>query len=62
MGRSALHHSIKALSNQKYQEFVARFGEDRWSFDRDTSINGEADVLVMTTEVLGTCYMPARIP
>lgn len=44
---------IKALSNQKYQEFVARFGEDRVGLlTGDTSINGEADVLVMTTEVL----------
>jgi ATP-dependent RNA helicase HelY len=44
---------IKALSNQKYQEFVARFGEERVGLlTGDTSINGEADVLVMTTEVL----------
>jgi len=44
---------IKALSNQKYQEFVARFGEDRVGLlTGDTSINGEADILVMTTEVL----------
>ncbi|MSW06814.1 MAG: DEAD/DEAH box helicase, partial [Actinobacteria bacterium] len=44
---------IKALSNQKYQEFVARFGEDRVGLlTGDTSINSEADILVMTTEVL----------
>lgn len=44
---------IKALSNQKYSEFVAKFGEDRVGLlTGDTSINGEADVLVMTTEVL----------
>lgn len=44
---------IKALSNQKYQEFVARFGADRVGLlTGDTSINGEADILVMTTEVL----------
>lgn len=44
---------IKALSNQKYQEFVARFGSDRVGLlTGDTSINGEADILVMTTEVL----------
>lgn len=57
----ALHHGrkcfyttpIKALSNQKYQEFVRRFGSDRVGLlTGDTSINGEADVLVMTTEVL----------
>jgi ATP-dependent RNA helicase HelY len=44
---------IKALSNQKYQEFVARFGTDRVGLlTGDTSINGGADILVMTTEVL----------
>ena len=44
---------IKALSNQKFQEFVARFGEDRVGLlTGDTNINSEADVLVMTTEVL----------
>ena len=44
---------IKALSNQKYSEFVAKFGEDRVGLlTGDTSINGEAEILVMTTEVL----------
>ncbi len=44
---------IKALSNQKYQEFVDRFGSERVGLlTGDTSINGEADILVMTTEVL----------
>ena len=44
---------IKALSNQKYSEFVAKFGEEKVGLlTGDTSINGEADILVMTTEVL----------
>ena len=44
---------IKALSNQKYSEFVAKFGQDRVGLlTGDTSINGDADILVMTTEVL----------
>ena len=44
---------IKALSNQKFQEFVELFGEDRVGLlTGDTNINSEADVLVMTTEVL----------
>ena len=44
---------IKALSNQKYFEFVEKFGEDKVGLlTGDTSINGEADILVMTTEVL----------
>jgi ATP-dependent RNA helicase HelY len=44
---------IKALSNQKYSEFVAKFGEEKVGLlTGDTSIDGEADILVMTTEVL----------
>jgi ATP-dependent RNA helicase HelY len=44
---------IKALSNQKYQEFVAKFGaENVGLLTGDTNINGEAPILVMTTEVL----------
>jgi ATP-dependent RNA helicase HelY len=44
---------IKALSNQKYSEFAEKFGEDRVGLlTGDTSINSEAEILVMTTEVL----------
>ncbi|GHD12701.1 DEAD/DEAH box helicase [Zhihengliuella salsuginis] len=44
---------IKALSNQKYAELCQRYGHDRVGLlTGDTSINGEADVIVMTTEVL----------
>ena len=44
---------IKALSNQKYQEFVERFGEERVGLlTGDNSVNSDADILVMTTEVL----------
>ena len=44
---------IKALSNQKYHDLVARHGELRVGLlTGDTSINGEADIVVMTTEVL----------
>ncbi|MCX6429194.1 MAG: DEAD/DEAH box helicase [Actinobacteria bacterium] len=44
---------IKALSNQKYQEFVDQFGEGNVGLlTGDTSINSEANILVMTTEVL----------
>jgi ATP-dependent RNA helicase HelY len=44
---------IKALSNQKFFEFVERFGEDRVGLlTGDTNINSDADILVMTTEVL----------
>ena len=44
---------IKALSNQKFQEFVARFGEEKVGLlTGDTNINSDANILVMTTEVL----------
>lgn len=44
---------IKALSNQKYHEFVERFGEDRVGLlTGDTNINSDAEIMVMTTEVL----------
>ena len=44
---------IKALSNQKYRDLVDRHGEGRIGLlTGDTSINGDASVVVMTTEVL----------
>ncbi len=44
---------IKALSNQKFHDLVDRYGPDRVGLlTGDTSINSEAPVVVMTTEVL----------
>jgi len=44
---------IKALSNQKYHDLCERHGEDAVGLlTGDTSINGDAQVVVMTTEVL----------
>jgi ATP-dependent RNA helicase HelY len=44
---------IKALSNQKYHDLVARHGAERVGLlTGDNSINGDAPVVVMTTEVL----------
>ena len=44
---------IKALSNQKYADFVAEHGEGAVGLlTGDVSINPRADVVVMTTEVL----------
>ncbi|HZC39104.1 MAG TPA: DEAD/DEAH box helicase, partial [Streptosporangiaceae bacterium] len=44
---------IKALSNQKYNDLVRRYGPARVGLlTGDNSINGEAPVVVMTTEVL----------
>src|SRR5438270_10636021 len=44
---------IKALSNQKYHDLVLRHGEGNVGLlTGDNSVNGEAPVVVMTTEVL----------
>jgi len=53
-GRKAFYTTpIKALSNQKYADLVRRHGPDNVGLlTGDSSINGEAPVVVMTTEVL----------
>jgi ATP-dependent RNA helicase HelY len=44
---------IKALSNQKFNDLVARYGADQVGLlTGDNTINGEAPIVVMTTEVL----------
>jgi len=44
---------IKALSNQKYHDLVARHGPDAVGLlTGDSVVNGDAQVIVMTTEVL----------
>lgn len=44
---------LKALSNQKYGDFLARYGAPKVGLlTGDNSINSEAPVVVMTTEIL----------
>src|SRR6201995_4529497 len=44
---------LKALSNQKHNDFVARYGKDQIGLlTGDMSVNANAPVVVMTTEVL----------
>jgi ATP-dependent RNA helicase HelY len=44
---------IKALSNQKYHDLVERYGPDKVGLlTGDNAVNGDAPVVVMTTEVL----------
>ncbi|AQP46081.1 RNA helicase [Tessaracoccus flavus] len=44
---------IKALSNQKYHDLVERYGPERVGLlTGDVSVNSEAQIVVMTTEVL----------
>ncbi|MCW2867658.1 MAG: ski2-like helicase, partial [Marmoricola sp.] len=53
-GRKAFYTTpIKALSNQKFNDLAKRYGaENVGLLTGDNSINGEAPVVVMTTEVL----------
>ena len=53
-GRKAFYTTpIKALSNQKFNDLVRRYGPEQVGLlTGDNSINGEAPVVVMTTEVL----------
>lgn len=53
-GRKAFYTTpIKALSNQKFHDLVRRHGADSVGLmTGDNSINGDAPVVVMTTEVL----------
>jgi ATP-dependent RNA helicase HelY len=52
-GKAFYTTPLKALSNQKFGDFVARHGAAKVGLlTGDNSINGEAPVVVMTTEVL----------
>lgn len=42
---------IKALSNQKYKEFLESYGDDVGMMTGDIVINPDAQVLIMTTEI-----------
>src|SRR3989338_4331889 len=47
---------IKALSNQKYRDFRARYGDDYVGIlTGDVSINPDARILIMTTEIYRNC-------
>ena len=52
-GKAFYTTPLKALSNQKYGDLVARHGADRVGLlTGDNAVNSEAPVVVMTTEVL----------
>ena len=42
---------IKALSNQKFRDFQSQFGENIGILTGDVSLNPDAAVLIMTTEI-----------
>lgn len=52
-GKAFYTTPIKALSNQKFLDLSARLGRERVGLlTGDATVNGDADVVVMTTEVL----------
>lgn len=53
-GEKAIYTTpLKALSNQKLREFQKTFGKRRCGLKTgDVDINGDADVMIMTTEIL----------
>src|SRR5437660_1756223 len=52
---------IKALSNQKFRDFRARWGDDQVGLlTGDVVVNRDAPVLVMTTEVLRNALITGR--
>jgi len=54
---------IKALSNQKYRQLVAQYGADYVGIvTGDTSVNRDAPLLVMTTEILRNLLVVAKDP
>ena len=60
-GKAFYTTPIKALSNQKYHDLVARHGADAVGLlTGDNAINGDAPVVVMTTEVLRNMIYAAR--
>ncbi|MEI7474426.1 MAG: DEAD/DEAH box helicase [bacterium] len=62
-GRRAFYTTpLKALSNQKFNDFKQEFGEERTGLlTGDTSINRDADVVVMTTEVFRNMLYGTKI-
>ncbi|MGH3499972.1 MAG: DEAD/DEAH box helicase, partial [Nocardioidaceae bacterium] len=54
LGRKCFYTTpIKALSNQKYHDLVSRYGREQVGLlTGDNTINGEAPIVIMTTEVL----------
>ena len=61
-GRRAFYTApIKALSNQKYRDLVDRHGDDAVGLlTGDNAINGDAPIVVMTTEVLRNMVYAGR--
>jgi len=48
---------IKALSNQKYREFSKLYGDLVGIITGDVSINPDAPILIMTTEIYRNCLL-----
>jgi len=53
---------IKALSNQKYREFHTEYGSKVGLMTGDVVINGDAEILIMTTEIYRNMLLEKRKP
>lgn len=51
---------VKALSNQKYRDFRARYGENTGILTGDVVINPDAPLLVMTAEIYRNCLFESH--
>lgn len=64
-GKEAIYTSpIKALSNQKYRDFRAKYGEEKVGIlTGDISLNSNAPIIIMTTEIYRNTLFenPARL-
>src|SRR3546814_7006591 len=61
-GKAFYTAPIKALSNQKYADLARRHGSERVGLlTGDNSINGDAPVVVMTTEENGRASCRERV-
>jgi len=54
-GQAIYTAPIKALSNQKFRDFHARYGEKVGILTGDLNLNPEAPLLIMTTEIYRNC-------
>jgi len=53
MGKKVIYTSpTKSLSNQKYKEFTEKFSSTVGILTGDIKVNPEADIIIMTTEIL----------
>jgi superfamily II RNA helicase len=62
MGKKVIYTSpTKSLSNQKYKEFTEKFASTVGILTGDIKVNPEADIIIMTTEILLNMLYKSKI-